>query len=59
MAEASAGCCDQRTTPWSTKQVSISVKAASDAGFDEARIENGVLEPLRELGLIDDTEADR
>ena len=37
-------------------EVSVSVKAKSDAAFDMARIENGVLEPLRELGLLDDTE---
>ena len=35
-------------------KVSVRVKAASDKGFDDASIENGVLEPLRELGLIDD-----
>ena len=34
-------------------RVSVSVEAKSDAAFDEARLENGVLEPLRELGLID------
>ncbi len=37
-------------------RVSVSVKATSEAAFDKARIENGVLEPLRELGLIDETE---
>ena len=40
-------------------KVSVRVQAASEAGFDEARIENGVLEPLRELGLIGDDHADR
>ena len=35
-------------------KVSVRVRAASDAGFDRAKLENGVLEPLRELGLIDD-----
>ena len=35
-------------------KVSVRVQATSDAGFDDAMLENGVLEPLRELGLIDD-----
>ena len=35
-------------------RVSVSVKAASETGLDTARLENGVLEPLRDLGLIDD-----
>ena len=35
-------------------KVSVRVRAASDKGFDDASIENGVLEPLREIGLIDD-----
>ena len=38
-------------------KVSVRVQAASDKGFDAAGIENGVLEPLRELGLIDDDQA--
>lgn len=33
--------------------VSVSAKATSAAGFDKNRLENGVLEPLRELGLLD------
>ena len=37
-------------------KVSVSVKATSDTAFDRAKLENGVLEPLRELGLIDDAE---
>ena len=37
-------------------KVSVSVEAKSDTAFDRARLENGVLEPLRELGLIDDSE---
>ena len=37
-------------------KVSVSVKATSDTAFDHARLENGVLEPLRELGLLDDPE---
>ncbi len=35
-------------------KISVRVQAASDTGFDRAKLENGVLEPLRELGLIDD-----
>ena len=34
--------------------VSISVAATSEVGLDRGRLENGVLEPLRELGLIED-----
>ena len=37
-------------------KVSVSVQATSDTAFDRAKLENGVLEPLRELGLIDDSE---
>ena len=36
--------------------VSIEAKANSESGFDKSKLENGVLEPLRELGLIDDGE---
>ena len=39
-------------------KISVNVQATSDTGFDRAKLENGVLEPLRELGLIDDNEAD-
>ena len=39
-------------------KISVNVQATSDTGFDRAKLENGVLEPLRELGLIDDDEAD-
>ena len=35
-------------------KVSISATAKSENGFDKGRLENGVLEPLRELELIDD-----
>ncbi len=35
-------------------RISVRVQATSDTGFDRAKLENGVLEPLRELGLIDD-----
>ena len=38
-------------------RVSVRVKATSDVAFDKARIENGVLEPLRELGLLDDQQS--
>ena len=40
-------------------RISVHVQAASETGFDEARIENGVLEPLRELGLIGDDHGER
>ena len=36
--------------------VSITAKATPPEGYDEAKLENGVLEPLRELGLIDASE---
>ena len=36
--------------------VSVSVRAAAGTPLDEERLENGVLEPLRELGLLDDQE---
>ena len=35
-------------------EVSISARAKPKSGFDKSKLENGVLEPLRELGLIDD-----
>ena len=35
-------------------KVSISARAKPKSGFDKSKLENGVLEPLRELGLIDD-----
>ena len=38
-------------------RVSIRVQATSETGLDKAKIENGVLEPLRELGLIDGDQA--
>ena len=38
-------------------KVSVRVQATSETGLDKAKIENGVLEPLRELGLIDDDQA--
>ena len=37
-------------------EISISARANSDTGFDKSKLENGVLEPLRELGLINDEE---
>ncbi len=33
-------------------EVSIDAKAKLQDGFDESKLENGVLEPLRELGLV-------
>ena len=36
------------------ERVTISAKATPPSGHDKAKIENGVLEPLRELGLIED-----
>ena len=35
-------------------KVSIQATATAPEGYDKAKLENGVLEPLRELGLIDD-----
>lgn len=35
-------------------KVKVSITATSDNGFDQAKIENAVLEPLRELGLLQD-----
>ena len=35
-------------------EVSINAKATPPQGYDQAKLENGVLEPLRELGLIGD-----
>ena len=37
-------------------EVSISARAKPKSGFDKSKLENGVLEPLRELGLIEDEE---
>ena len=36
--------------------VSITATATAAAGYDRAKLENGVLEPLRELGLIEEDE---
>ena len=38
--------------------VSISARAKPKSGFDKSKLENGVLEPLRELGLIKDDSQD-
>jgi hypothetical protein len=35
-------------------KVEVKVHARSDAGFDQVKLENGVLEPLRETGLLGD-----
>ena len=37
-------------------KVAINAKATAPDGYDKAKVENGVLEPLRELGLIEDDE---
>ncbi len=37
-------------------EVSISARAKPKSGFDKSKLENGVLEPLRGLGLIEDEE---
>lgn len=34
-------------------KVEVTVRASSDSGFDKSKLENGVLEPLRETKLID------
>ena len=34
-------------------KVQVSITANSEKGFDKNRLENGVLEPLRETKLID------
>ena len=34
----------------------IKASATAPEGYDKAKLENGVFEPLRELGLIDDEE---
>ncbi len=33
--------------------VAVSIRAESDKGFDKAKLQNGVLEPLREADLIE------
>jgi hypothetical protein len=34
-------------------KVEVSIRAESAAGFDKSKLNNGVLEPLREIELID------
>jgi hypothetical protein len=34
-------------------QVQVTIRAASEKGFDKAKLQNGVLEPLREADLIE------
>jgi hypothetical protein len=34
-------------------KVAVSVRAESEKGFDRNKLQNGVLEPLREADLID------
>lgn len=36
-----------------TGEVSITVRAIAEQGFDPSRLENGVIEPLKELGLLE------
>ena len=38
-------------------EISINARATPPEGYDKATLENGVLEPLRELGLIEDESA--
>lgn len=35
-------------------KVNVTIRATSEAGFDPVRLENGVLEPLRETGLLNE-----
>lgn len=52
---------DQLYTAWNALanladmagKISVSVKAESPEGFDKGKLENGVLEPLREADLIE------
>ena len=39
-----------------TRVVSITATATAAVGYDRAKLENGVLEPLRELGVIEEDE---
>ena len=53
--------CMRRGTPLANLadvagEVSISARAKPKSGFDKSKLENGVLELLRELGLIEDEE---
>jgi hypothetical protein len=34
-------------------KVKVTIRAESDKGFDNAKLQNGVLEPLREADLIE------
>ena len=51
---------DQLFTAWNAManraemagKVTVTVKAESEAGFDKSKLNNGVLEPLREANLI-------
>jgi len=35
------------------RQVTVIVRAESSEGFDKTKLQNGVLEPLREVDLIE------
>ena len=39
-----------------TRVVSITATATAAVGYDRAELENGILEPLRELGVIEEDE---
>ena len=39
-----------------TRVVSTTATATAAVGYDRAKLENGVLEPLRELGVIEEGE---
>jgi hypothetical protein len=34
-------------------KVEVSIRAESETGFDKSKLQNGVLEPLREANLIE------
>ncbi|SPF39390.1 hypothetical protein SBDP1_240036 [Syntrophobacter sp. SbD1] len=36
-----------------TGKVSVTIRAEKEGGFDKTRVENGVMEPLRETDLIE------
>jgi hypothetical protein len=49
---------NQLFTAWNaianlTGKVKVTIRAESEKGFDKAKLQNGVLEPLREADLIE------
>ena len=34
-------------------EVSVTIRAESEAGFDKMKLQNGVIEPLREADIIE------